>query len=395
MKKLLLILLSCIIISSGCVFSEEIKEDYSKKVKETSDKEHKNISDASYLSIVCTGLNDDKTDFSKIRKTVFLTYDINKKELKKIYEVSELPDYPDGVVDLKNNKVYYTAWGSPFSPGDYDSKAGDCLMSYDIEKKKTKRLTDIHHVFSDMTLYNNTIYAITGGKESNGNIQLSQINTNNGKIIPVSPNDTDTLCKSFSIDQETGNILELTYSDYAMRYTYYDEDTGKEKPNPFFITSLKPDFKNPEVLYTFSQGAYTSLFDNYNGSDIYKKWKKTANNLVVSNICRLNKNSILFVGKTNYSSDDETLKILYLDTKTVKDFKIDKVKAYGIPVVSKDKKGMYISLMMKKGKKDGYYYYNFKDKTLNYLFGKKEMDAVTDIGKEYNNYEITSVKLIS
>lgn len=381
MKKLLLLLL-CAIISAGCTPDKKSKEDISAK-----------FTDTSYLSIVCTGVNREETDLSKMRKTAFLIYDINKKEIKKIYEINELPDYPDGVVDLKNNKVYYTAWGSP---GNWNSKAGDCLMSYDIEKNETKRLTDIHHVFSDMTLYNGTIYAVTGGGESNGNIQLSRIDTSNGKIFPVSPNDTDTLCKNFSIDQQTGDILELTYSDYAMRRIDFDEDTGEENTNPYFITSLKSDFKDPEILYTFSQQPYTSLFDMYNDPDVYKKYKKTANNLAVSNVCRLNKNSILFLGKTGlWSDDEETLKILYLDTKTVEDFNIDGAKSYGIPVVSKDKKGMYISLMMEKGKKDGYYYYNFNDKTLDYLFGKEEMDAVANMGEEYNNYNINSVKLIS
>ena len=197
-------LLSIILLFSvGCEQTE--KQNSTKKADSTkmTDKE-----DAPYFCIVChkNGKNSGETSF--------LVYDIESKTMVQALDVTALCEFPMGVVDVKNDKVYYSLWGDFEKKG---TRAGDCLMCYDMKTKKQWQVTEIHHLFDYLTIYNGELYGNIAGRESNGNPQLSKINTETGKITPIEPDNTDVWYKDISIDYQTGEILASSYSNYADR----------------------------------------------------------------------------------------------------------------------------------------------------------------------------------
>lgn len=371
-------LLSIILLFSvGCEQTE--KQNSTKKADSTkmTDKE-----DAPYFCIVChkNGKNSGET--------AFLVYDIESKTLVQALDVTGLCEFPMGVVDVKNDKVYYSLWGDFEKKG---TRAGDCLMCYDMKTKKQWQVTEIHHLFDYLTIYNGELYGNIAGRESNGNPQLSRLNPETGKITPIEPDNTDVWYKNISIDYQTGEILASSYSNYASRR--YDKNVKKDKyiPWPFFLHSISPDLQTSKVIYTFSDAPYTSLFDNYTEDDktLSKKWKATANQLLISEFSRLNDHQILFLGAKDVFGD-LSLKLLDTTSKTVSNFKIDGKKLDEPCYVSKDKKDIFVSLEPK-GSKSGMYRYHLADKSKEFLFGGKELRKALGWKGEY---EIVTLQLI-
>jgi hypothetical protein len=325
-----------------------------------------------YLSMAYTYINPQEQDYRKTRTTLFYTYDIAKKQLKKVYAITVPSVYPVGIVDYKNSKVYYSIWGDLLTG---DNKAGDQLESYDLNTHQTKSITGIHHEFDQIELFNNEIYAIAGGLESNGNMQLTRINPATGEIQPISPEDTDIEYNNFSIDYGTGEILTLFCSDFASRHMDTDQTTDVVTPCPYFLSTTNAKLDPPKVIYTFSKNPYVSLFSFEWGKNATERQEisNTANNLEVAAPCRLDDNNILFLGGTSVFSNDKKLKILHLNAKTIDDFVINGVKYYARPMVTPDRQGMFISLKMLNGT-GGMYYYKFADKSLEYLFSIKDIE---------------------
>lgn len=328
-----------------------------------------------YLSIVYTALDPSATDRSQARTTYFYIYDISKKELKKMYSITAPSSYPVGVVDYKNSKVYYSIWGDLKNTAD---KAGDKLQCYDLKTHKTTDITSMHHSFNQITLFANQIFAISAGLESNGSRQLTRINPITHEFTPISPDNTDIEYRDYSIDYSTGEILTLSYSDFSDRHAPESKDnSGIIKAPPIFLSVTNTRLDTPKVIYTFSQRPYYSPYGyNWDKDPETKKLaEKTANNLDVAAPSRMDSNNILFLGAPDVFSNDIKLKVLHLDTKTVDDFPIKGVKYYSRPLVSPNKKGMFISLKMENGE-GGMYYYTFANKKLEYLF------SINDVKKD-------------
>lgn len=373
-QSILFITLLAIILvfSTGC---EQTEKQNSTKM---TDKEE----DAPYFCIVChkNGKNSGET--------AFLVYDIESKTMVQALDVTGLCEFPMGVVDVKNDKVYYSLWGDFEKKG---TRAGDCLMCYDMETKKQWQVTEIHHLFDYLTIYNGELYGNIAGRESNGNPQLSRLDPETGKITPIEPDNTDVWYKNISIDYQTGEILASSYSNYASRR--YDKNIKKDKyiPWPFFLHSISPDLQTSKVIYTFSDAPYTSLFDNYteDNKTLSKKRKATANQLLISEFSRLNDHQILFLGAKDVFGD-LSLKLLDTTSKTVSNFKIDGKKLDEPCYVSKDKKDIFVSLEPK-GSKSGMYRYHLADKSKEFLFGGKELRKALGWKGEY---EIVTLQLI-
>lgn len=344
-----------------------------------------------YLSMVYTYINTSEQDYRKTRTTLFYIYDLKNKQLKKEYSIVVPSGYPVGIVDYRNKKVYYSIWGDLVNP---NNKAGDKLQAYDLKTHKTHDVTGIHYAFNQMSLFQNKIYAIVGGLETNGNMQLATIDTLTGAVKPGNSNDTDTLCRFFSIDYNTGEILTLSYSNYSRRRMDTDQETGVTKPCPSFLSTTNFKLAPQSVIYTFSEYPYASLFGDNWGTDPerVKQAEKTANNLEVESACRLDNNTILLIGSTSVFSNDAKLKELHLDTKTVTDFVIKGAKYYSQPFIAPDKKGMYISLKMQDGT-GGMYYYKFADKSLEYLFSNKDILKELPTSAE-GTFQATDVELV-
>ncbi len=213
------------------------------------------------------------------------------------------------------------------------------------------------------------------------------INPTTGEIKPISPEDTDIAYRDFSIDYSTGEILALSFSDFSSRHMNIDQKTGVTTPCPYFFSTTDAKFDPPRVIYTFSKNMYFSSYGFSWDKDptTKKEVESTANNLEVTALCRLDDNTILFMGGTSVFSNDEKLKILHLNTKTVDDFVIDGVKYYTRPLVTPDRQGMFISLKMLDGT-GGMYYYKFADKSLEYLF------SIKDIQKDLPNAAADSLR---
>lgn len=373
-QSILFITLLAIIL----VFSAGCGQTKKQNSIEKADKE----ADAPYFCIVChkNGKNSGKT--------AFLVYDIESKTMVQALDVTGLCEFPMGVVDVKNDKVYYSLWGDFEKKG---TRAGDCLMCYDMKTKKQWQVTEIHHLFDYLTIYNGELYGNIAGRESNGNPQLSRFNPETGKITPIEPDNTDVRYKNISIDYQTGEILASSYSNYASRR--YDKNVKKDKyiPWPFFLHSISPDLQTSKVIYTFSDAPYTSLFDNYteDNKTLSKKRKATANQLLISEFSRLNDHQILFLGAKDVFGD-LSLKLLDTTSKTVSDFKIDGKKLDEPCYVSKDKKDIFVSLEPK-GSKSGMYRYHLADKSKEFLFGGKELRKALGWKGEY---EIVTLQLI-
>lgn len=373
-QSILFITLLAIIL----VFSAGCGQTKKQNSIEKADKE----ADAPYFCIVChkNGKNSGKT--------AFLVYDIESKTMVQALDVTGLCEFPMGVVDVKNDKVYYSLWGDFEKKG---TRAGDCLMCYDMKTKKQWQVTEIHHLFDYLTIYNGELYGNIAYRESNGNPQLSRFNPETGKITPIEPDNTDVRYKNISIDYQTGEILASSYSNYASRR--YDKNVKKDKyiPWPFFLHSISPDLQTSKVIYTFSDAPYTSLFDNYteDNKTLSKKRKATANQLLISEFSRLNDHQILFLGAKDVFGD-LSLKLLDTTSKTVSDFKIDGKKLDEPCYVSKDKKDIFVSLEPK-GSKSGMYRYHLADKSKEFLFGGKELRKALGWKGEY---EIVTLQLI-
>lgn len=373
-QSILFITLLAIIL----VFSAGCGQTKKQNSIEKADKE----ADAPYFCIVChkNGKNSGET--------AFLVYDIESKTMVQALDVTGLCEFPMGVVDVKNDKVYYSLWGDFEKKG---TRAGDCLMCYDMETKKQWQVTEIHHLFDYLTIYNGELYGNIAGRESNGNPQLSRLNPETGKITPIEPDNTDVRYKNISIDYQTGEILASSYSNYASRR--YDKNVKKDKyiPWPFFLHSISPDLQTSKVIYTFSDAPYTSLFDNYteDNKTLSKKRKATANQLLISEFSRLNDHQILFLGTKDFFGD-LSLKLLDTTSKTVSDFKIDGKKLDEPCYVSKDKKNIFVFLEPK-GSKSGMYRYHLADKSKEFLFGGKELRKALGWKGEY---EIVTLQLI-
>lgn len=373
-QSILFITLLAIIL----VFSAGCGQTKKQNSIEKADKE----ADAPYFCIVChkNGKNSGET--------AFLVYDIESKTLVQALDVTGLCEFPMGVVDVKNDKVYYSLWGDFEKKG---TRAGDCLMCYDMETKKQWQVTEIHHLFDYLTIYNGELYGNIAGRESNGNPQLSRLNPETGEITPIEPDNTDVRYKNISIDYQTGEILASSYSNYASRR--YDKNVKKDKyiPWPFFLHSISPDLQTSKVIYTFSDAPYTSLFDNYteDNKTLSKKRKATANQLLISEFSRLNDHQILFLGAKDVFGD-LSLKLLDTTSKTVSNFKIDGKKLDEPCYVSKDKKDIFVSLEPK-GSKSGMYRYHLADKSKEFLFGGKELRKALGWKGEY---EIVTLQLI-
>lgn len=359
---------------SGCTQVKKSPSIKNAKKIEATD----NTNTTPYFSIVCRKKN----------RTAFILFDFNSNKLKKVFDEEIVCEFPIGIIDKKNNKIYYSLWGDFEKKG---IKAGDCLMCYNIKNKKKQQITSIHHVFNSLTIYNEYLYGIIAGKESNGNLQLCKINPNNGEIKPVDPDNTDVRYKNFSIDYQTGEIIASSYSDYASRRFDTDPEKDKSIPWPFFLHSISSDFQTSKLIYTFSDSPYTSIFNTYEEDPdvLIKKWDLTANNLIISDINRLNDHQILFLGAKDVYGD-LSLKLLDTSNKTVSDFMIDGKKIEDCPFVSKDKKDMFV-LLEPKNKDGGMYRYHLEDNSLDFLFNGEELRTVLDWGTEF---EVVSINLV-
>lgn len=212
MKKQSILLIA--LLSIILVFSTSCEQTNRKNSVEKADSTEQ--ADTPYFCIVCHKNGESAGE------TAFLVYDIESKKMIQALDVTGLCEFPMGVVDVKNDKVYYSLWG------DFEKKgirAGDCLMSYDMETKEQKQITEIHHLFDYLTIYNGELYGNIAGRESNGNPQLSKLNPDTGEITPIEPDNTDVRYKNISIDYQTGEILASSYSDYACRR--YDKNEKK------------------------------------------------------------------------------------------------------------------------------------------------------------------------
>lgn len=378
MKKQSILLIA--LLSIILVFSTSCEQTNRKNSVEKADSTEQ--ADTPYFCIVCHKNGESAGE------TAFLVYDIESKKMIQALDVTGLCEFPMGVVDVKNDKVYYSLWG------DFEKKgirAGDCLMSYDMETKEQKQITEIHHLFDYLTIYNGELYGNIAGRESNGNPQLSKLNPDTGEITPIEPDNTDVRYKNISIDYQTGEILASSYSDYACRRYDKNEKKNKYIPWPFFLHSISPDLQTSKVIYTFSDSPYTSLFDNYeeDNETLSKKWETTANQLLISEFNRLNDHQVLFLGAKDVFGD-LSLKLLDTTSKTVSNFKIDGKTIDEPCYVSKDKQDLFVSLEPDGGK-SGIYRYHLKDKTKEYLFGNKELK--TALGWK-EDYEIVTMQLI-
>ncbi|BFL40751.1 hypothetical protein H8S45_12160 [Agathobaculum sp. NSJ-28] len=356
MKKIIVWLL---MLSLGATTSSEIQ---------TNDKSIMDESDYAYLSLTYTSLNSEATNFNEQRTTSFYLYDLKTNKLKEIYTYVGACEYPVGVVDYKNAKVYYSVWGDPS-----DASAGDKLQVYDIKTGKINDITNYHHVFNELDWYNNALYGIVGGKESNGVVQLAKIDPTTGEIQPIFSNNTDSVYLDFSIDHNTGEIITTWYSDFARRRMDVNQENGKITPCPFFISSVDTsDFSLQSVIYTFSDTPYSSLFDNYGAdADSSEVWE-TANNLEVSNVSRLNDDILLFIGRESVLDQQAKLMMLNITDKTTSEIQIPGVATYYSFVVSPDQQTIFANLQLQDGTQ-GVFSYNIQTQELKKLFDINEV----------------------
>ncbi|MGB4687393.1 MAG: hypothetical protein WBH25_01160 [Coprothermobacter proteolyticus] len=345
-----------------------------------------------YLSLVYTYTDTQETDRSNQSKTLFYMYDLANKQLKPIYSVSATSMYQTGVVDYKNSKVYYAMWGNNGDTTLGDYKAGYKLVSYDLKTHAEKDITSLHHEFRELNLLNGEIIGIVAGSESNGESQLSLIDPVTGSIQPISPDDTDVVYADYSIDHRTGEILTLTYSDFAARHEDVGSTTNTGSACPYFISVTDAKLDPPKVIYTFSNHAYdVEHIDSNNSPETEELISITANNLEVNAASRMDGNNVLIIAGTAAWSNYATLKVLHLDRKNVDDFPIAGVKYYSKPLVMPDRSGMVINLTMQDGA-SGTYYYTFADKSLKNLFSLQ--DVQKDLPITATHLMLTDMELV-
>ncbi|KAF5065617.1 hypothetical protein DSECCO2_272070 [anaerobic digester metagenome] len=102
--------------------------------------ENQDVSKA-YISITAT---------SQEYENFFYEYDIAGKSISKILSIKDTSQYPMGVVDNKNKKVYYS----------YRFDHSDQLVMYDIETKETVRLTEDFYAINAIIPVENDIYVL-------------------------------------------------------------------------------------------------------------------------------------------------------------------------------------------------------------------------------------------
>ncbi|WP_018963798.1 hypothetical protein [Coprothermobacter platensis] len=332
-----------------------------------------NKSSMAYISLVYTYSDTQETDPSKKIKTLFYIYDLANKQLKPIYSISGTSMYSTGIVDYKNSKVYYTMPANNHDTLQVDNEAGYKLISYDLKTHTTKDITGFHHEFKQLNLLNGKIIGIVKGSESNGNSQLSLIDPATGIVEPISPDDTDVVYRDYSIDHSTGEILTLTYSDFARRNENVGISTRTVLPCPYYLSVTDSKLSPPKVIYTFSRYIYYTEYGSslHEDPQLTELALRTANNIEVKAASRMDDNNILVIAATSSLTNNATLKILHLDKKTVDDFPIAGVKYYSKPLATLDRKGMIMNLVMQDGT-SGTYYYKFADKSLKLLFSLQD-----------------------
>ncbi|WP_353096517.1 hypothetical protein [Tissierella praeacuta] len=114
---ILLIILNIIMVS-GCEKIQAIIQGGDSK---------KNVIEKPYLSITRTYMDETESMFSE-----YFIYDIKDKKIEKIAETPYNSQHPIGIVDLYDNKLYYSN----------KTGSGDQLFSYDIKTKKITQLTN-------------------------------------------------------------------------------------------------------------------------------------------------------------------------------------------------------------------------------------------------------------
>lgn len=125
MKRVIqLLLVLCVFVLAGC---KENKERY--------------------LSITTSGYDKKGNLMVNIYK-----YSISKKRLKRRFSKKYTSQYPLGVYSQSKNTVYYTA--------EYEDGSGDQLYAYNLDTKKSKKLTNSLTAINQIIPVDNKVYMI-------------------------------------------------------------------------------------------------------------------------------------------------------------------------------------------------------------------------------------------
>jgi len=318
MKKILLLLGSIflIILTAFFIYNKTIETNNQKAPKE-------------YLHIVTTKYNNGENDDDGV-STVLYLYSVEDKKILSSTELSEVALYPVAFQDLKNEKIYFS--GS-------DNRLYDNLYEYDLKTGAKKQLTNDKILFNDMFMVNGNLY-VTAAPEYKTVTQPAVFDFKTNQFKYYNEDDDDTWFHSFSYNYTTGKLLCLTTSDSEMRSQRVTEVTHI-RPKKIFLMDL--DFKNPQYVFE------TEDFE-------------------IRLTRQLNENRILmatdpFMG----ASEPRTLKILYIDSQKVEDFKIPGIKEVYSFYPRYNGKGLFI-LGRDEENNFGLYYYDMINNNLNNIF---------------------------
>lgn len=331
----ILLIIVIIIIVSGCEKTEVIIEDGHTK---------KNDMEKPYLSITRTYIDEVDNMISE-----YFIYDIEDKKVEKIAETPYDSQHPIGIVDLYDNKLYYS--------NRIDS--GDQLFSYDIKTKETTQLT-----------YN--LWAINYIIPTKDHIHLVAARLTEPDIEGESRPDIQVMC----IDKRT-NIME-----YYKKYDHYTK-VQHISYNPWnkkvYVTFLNNNDNHMARAYETGKNPKDSTMYNPAEHIVREFDPGLRNEKDIFNICdkaiftfSRNKNVALISTSKYYTVGNIKYEFINLNTRTIDEASL-KIVPKGITYSCLDpyKNKMYFIGLDSDGLKN-VYCYDMDNESINIILGPHE-----------------------
>lgn len=206
-----------------------------------------------YISICYSRFNDINNKEGGITSTVYM-YTPEDKQITKIYDFEYTSQYPLGVYDSWENKVYYT---KRVNGNEY---VGDQIFEYDISSQTEKQLTDnlwaIKHIIPTkdkvyfLAMFHSHIFKLGSiDKETN------EINYWN--------DDGDTSVRTINVDYLNNKIYVSTYSEVEE----YENLKNQSKTNPYQyaatdVYEIDFDFNQSKKLFSLDSAYMVMMLSN-------------------------------------------------------------------------------------------------------------------------------------
>lgn len=238
-----------------------------------------------YISITTT---------SNEGKTYFYTYNINKNYLEEKLVINDNSQYPLGIVDEKNNYIYYIQY--------YDG-LGDQVFQYNLKNKNTNMITEDFEAINSIYPIKDKLYLLARTKLTDGRISLIEYNLKNNKYKVLTNLDTEV--RDMYYNKYNNKLYYSCYSwSEQMKLKKQFEENPKIQPEPLSA-------KNSIFSLDINTGEFNKVFE-FKG--------------VIKGFTPLKKDGE-FIIKLSYNYLFGKSEIIYLNTLTnqKKDFKINNI----------------------------------------------------------------------